>query len=43
MNSAIERIVGLRVNDIMNRHVLTVADSDEMQLAAKRICDAEVT
>jgi CBS-domain-containing membrane protein len=43
MNSAIERIVGLRVKDIMNENVLTVADSDEMQAAAKRIFDAEVT
>ena len=43
MNSAIERIVGLRVKDIMNENVLTVADSDEMQSAAKKIFDAEVT
>jgi CBS-domain-containing membrane protein len=43
MNSAIERIVGLRVKDIMNDNVLTVSDADEMQSAAKRIFDAEVT
>ena len=43
MNSAIERIVGLRVKDIMNDHVMTVSDSDEMQSAAKRIFDSEVT
>ena len=43
MNSAIERIVGLRVKDIMNQNVLTVSDADEMQTAAKRIFDSQVT
>ena len=43
MNSAIERIIGLRVKDIMNDEVLTVADSDEMHTAAKIIFDAQVT
>jgi CBS-domain-containing membrane protein len=43
MNSAIERMVGLRVRDVMNDNVLTVSESDEMQAAAKRIFDSEVT
>lgn len=43
MNSAIERLVGLRVKDIMNRDLVTVADTDGMKAAAKRICDADVT
>jgi predicted transcriptional regulator len=43
MNSAIERLVSLKVGDIMNTSVLTVAESDDMQTAARRICDAEVS
>ncbi len=43
MNSAIERIVGLRVKDIMNRAVITVSEADDMRSAAKRIFDAGVT
>ena len=43
MNSAIERLVGLRVSDIMNTDVMTVSESDDMLDAAKRICAAEVT
>lgn len=43
MNSAIERIVGLRVEDIMNKEVLTINESDEMTVAAQKIFDAEIT
>jgi CBS-domain-containing membrane protein len=43
MNSAIERLVGLTVKDIMNEHVLTVADAEEMQAAAEKIFATEVT
>ena len=43
MNSAIERLVGLRVEDIMNTELLTVSESDQMLDAAKRIYAAEVT
>jgi len=43
MNSAIERLVGLRVRDLMNEDVLTILESDEMHAAAKKIFDAEVT
>lgn len=43
MNSAIERLVGLRVKDIMNDRVMTVSESDAMQEAAKQIFDSGVT
>jgi CBS-domain-containing membrane protein len=43
MNSAIERLIGLRVADVMNHTVVTVSESDDMQLAAQRIFDAQVT
>lgn len=43
MNSAIERLVGLRVKEIMNTDVITVAESDEMHAAAKLIFESEVT
>ena len=43
MNSAIERLVGLRVDDVMNHTVITVNESDDMQSAAQQIFDAEVT
>ena len=43
MNSAIERIVGLRVKDVMNDQVVTVAETDEMQAAAQKIFDSEVS
>jgi CBS-domain-containing membrane protein len=43
MNSAIERLLGLRVKDIMNSDVITVRSSDTMQEAAARLFDAEVS
>lgn len=43
MNSAIERLLELRVTDVMNSHVLTIRDSEDMQDAARRLFDAEVT
>ena len=43
MNSAIERLIGLRVKDVMNHDVLSVSQSEEMLVAAKKLHDAEVT
>jgi len=43
MNSAIERLIGLRIDDVMNHTVVTVTESDDMQTAAQRIFDAQVT
>jgi CBS-domain-containing membrane protein len=43
MNSAIERLLALRVEDVMNREVVTVSESETMKQAAKRLANFEVT
>ena len=43
MNSAIERLLALRVRDIMNERIVTVSESDSMTSAAKRLFDHDVT
>lgn len=43
MNSAIERLLSLRVADIMNVDILTISESDSMTSAAKRLFDHDVT
>ena len=43
MNSAIERLLGLRVKDVMNKQVITVSQSDSMNHAASVIYDNQIT
>ena len=43
MNSAIERLISLRVKDIMNKCVMSISESDDMTTAAKKLYDQEVT
>ncbi len=43
MNSAIERLLGLRVKDIMNKKVMTIAEASTMQTAARQLYENQVT
>jgi CBS domain-containing protein len=43
MNSAIERLLGLRVSDVMNTPVTTVSDSATMSEAAATLAQHEIT
>lgn len=43
MNSAIERLLGLRVEDIMRPDVVTVSVCESMDAAAKRLATHEIT
>lgn len=43
MNSAIERLVSLRVDDVMNREVVTIGQQETMEQAAVRLAQFEVT
>ena len=43
MNTAIERLLTLRVKDIMRNDVLVIRESDRMSDAAQTLSDAEVT
>ncbi len=43
MNSAIERLLGLRVADVMQRDVITVSESDPVAKAAQVLIDAEIS
>jgi CBS-domain-containing membrane protein len=43
MNSAIERLLGLRVEDIMRPSVVTVSANETMESAARRLASHEIT
>jgi CBS-domain-containing membrane protein len=43
MNSAIERLMSLRVKDVMRREVLTIHDSESIKSAAAKLFQGEVT
>lgn len=43
MNSAIERLLALRVEDLMNREVMTVSEDESMADAAQRLARFEIT
>ena len=43
MNSAIERLLSLRVSDVMNSPVTTISDVASMADAAQTLADAEIT
>lgn len=43
MNSAIERLLGLRVSDIMNKEIVMISENASMGEAAKTLFDNEVS
>ncbi len=43
MNSAIERLLGLRVGDIMNRDVVLISAAASMEEAARTLADHDIT
>ena len=43
MNSAVERLLGLRVKDVMRREVMTIDMSETIKSAAHKLFVAEVT
>jgi len=43
MNSAIERLLSLRIKDLMNRHVMAVQADESMRRAAERLREHDVT
>lgn len=43
MQAKLEQVSGLLVKDVMNKHVITVSESDEMRSAAERLFAADVT
>ena len=43
MNSAIERLLGLRVKDVMSRNVVEIQPEESMQAAALRFAEYEIS
>jgi CBS-domain-containing membrane protein len=43
MNSAIERLLSLRVSDIMNSPVVTISENASMTEAARQLAEGEIT